>query len=170
MRTSIIPAQITTVEDKIAGNLNLTQIVLLLVALLVGTAIFAIVPPTLKLAFYKIPMIIIVCSIFLLLALRVKGKVVVEWLIVLLKYNLRPTYYLYNKNTTYLRDVVLPEKPKHTTTYLTKHSKNVAKQQKQVKIADLIKIQKLLTNPGYQLSFKIGKEGGFNVDVAKVQK
>jgi len=29
MRTTIIPAQITTVEDKIAGSLNMTQILIL---------------------------------------------------------------------------------------------------------------------------------------------
>ena len=60
-------------------------------------------------------------------------------------------------------------KPKHAASFSIKHSKKLSKQ-KQVKIADLIKIQKLLTNPGYQLSFKIDKEGGFNVDVAKIQK
>jgi hypothetical protein len=39
MRTTVIPAQITTVEDRIAANLNLTQIILLLASLFVATFI-----------------------------------------------------------------------------------------------------------------------------------
>jgi hypothetical protein len=37
MKTTIIPAQITTVEDKIAGNLSFAQILLFLAALFLGT-------------------------------------------------------------------------------------------------------------------------------------
>jgi hypothetical protein len=37
MRTRVIPAQITTVEDRIAGNLNLTQILLLMIPVILGT-------------------------------------------------------------------------------------------------------------------------------------
>ena len=39
MRTTIVPAQMTTVEDRIAGNLNFTQIFLLVTALLYPNSI-----------------------------------------------------------------------------------------------------------------------------------
>ena len=53
MRTTVIPAQITTVEDRIGANLNLTQIVLLLASLFIATFIYATFPPKLVISFFK---------------------------------------------------------------------------------------------------------------------
>lgn len=44
MRSTVIPAQVTTVEDTIAGNLTITQIMLLIAPVLLSTAIYAVVP------------------------------------------------------------------------------------------------------------------------------
>src|SRR5579872_264749 len=105
MRTTVIPAQITTVEDKIAGNLSMTQIVILLVPIFFGTLVFAIFPPTMHLALYKLPPVILVLLVCLTLSLRIKGKVVASWLSVLLSYNTIAKYYVFNKNDSYFRDV-----------------------------------------------------------------
>ena len=98
MRSKPIPAQITTVEDKIAGNLNLTQIMLLMVPVFFTTAAYAVFPPTMQLAIYKIPLVLVVLVLSLILSMRIKGKVVLNWLVILLRYNTRPRYYLFNKN------------------------------------------------------------------------
>ena len=42
MRTTVIPAQITTVEDKIAGSLNLTQILILMIPVFWATIVYAV--------------------------------------------------------------------------------------------------------------------------------
>jgi len=78
MRTTVIPAQITTVEDKIAGNLNITQIIILMIPIFLTTILFAFVPPVMKLVWYKIPLILIVLFICLILAWRIKGRVVLN--------------------------------------------------------------------------------------------
>jgi len=49
-----------------------------------------------------------VIVIALLLALRIKGKVVANWLGVLFTYNQRARYYIFNKNDLYQRELYLP--------------------------------------------------------------
>ncbi len=108
MRTTVIPAQITTVEDRIAANLNLTQIILLLASLFVATFIYAVFPHRLSLTFYKYPLFVINFIVFITLSLRIKGRVVLNWLFVLSTYYFRPRYYVFNKNAITLRNIVMP--------------------------------------------------------------
>ena len=112
MRTTSIPAQITTVEDKIAGNLNLTQVILLVVPVLLSTFVYGVLPTRLRFTPYKIPLIILTCMIFFVLSLRIKERVVINWLMVLAAYKLRPHWYLFNKNDLFLRDIAVEAKPK----------------------------------------------------------
>ena len=105
MRTTIIPAQITTVEDKIAGNLNLTQILILMVPVFITAVIFALIPPTIKLVGYKLILILFLAIICLILALRVKGRVLFNWLLILSQFKLRPKIFVFNKNDNYLREM-----------------------------------------------------------------
>ena len=109
MRTRVIPAQITTVEDKIAGNLNLTQILVLMAPVFFSTVVYALFPPTLLLVWYKITLSLIAFVLCVILSLRIKGKVVLNWIVILLKYSLRPKYYVFNKNEQYLRTLDLPK-------------------------------------------------------------
>jgi hypothetical protein len=172
MRSQPIPAQITTVEDKIAGNLNLTQIMLLMVPVFFTTAAYAMFPPRMHLAIYKFPLVLIVLIVSLILSMRIKGKVVLNWLVILLRYNLRPRYYLFNKNDAYLRTLDLPvfdKKPRKL------FKKAPAKLEKRAPIpafalSDLAKLQNVITNPKYSFVLKAGKKGGFNVSLGQVQK
>src|SRR3989339_487431 len=111
MRTTIIPAQITTVEDKIAGSLNMTQILILMAPLLWTAIIYILLIPSMKLTSFKLVLIIISTATSGILALRIKDKIVAEWLGVLLKYRLRPKYYLFNKNDLTGRTLDIPELP-----------------------------------------------------------
>jgi len=113
MKNTIIPAQVTTVEDTIAGNLTLTQILLLLAPVLVTTAIYTVLPQRLAFTPYKIPLMVLFSLVFGVLSLKVKGKLILNWLVILTAYALRPHLYLYDKNTLYAREpVILPAKKK----------------------------------------------------------
>src|SRR6266702_3116458 len=111
MRTTTVPAQITTVEDKIAGELSLIQLLLLVAPIFGGAAIFVVLPPFFTSAPYKIVIIVCIAVLFAMLAIRIKGKIVLTWLLILTRYNTRPRYYLFNKNDTHLRDIPKPEAP-----------------------------------------------------------
>lgn len=107
MRTTVIPAQVTTVEDTIAGNLTLTQILLLLAPVLISTAIYTVLPEKLAFCLYKIALMALVSSLFIILAVRVKGKLILNWLFILTAYVFRPHLYLYNKNTLFSREEIV---------------------------------------------------------------
>jgi len=104
MRTTIVPAQITTVEDKIAGSLGLSQILLLISPIFDGSAIFVILPPFFNYALYKVVLISIGALLCGILAVRIKGKILASWITAILRYNLRPAYYVFNKNSSYARE------------------------------------------------------------------
>ena len=168
MRTTVIPAQITTVEDKIAGNLNLTQVFILMVPVFFGTAVYVLTPPFFRFAIYKIAVISIVTLISLLLSLRIKGKVVANWLGVLLRYNLRPKYYVFNKNEAYLREVYLPK----TAVKLHKKAvvKNNARANSKNFIKDVSKLERYLKNPKYALTLKPNRKGGVYVALNEIEQ
>ncbi len=154
MRTTIIPAQITTVEDKIAGSLNFTQILLLMAPVLWGTLVYAIFVPMMKIAAYKIWLVLIVTMICLTLALRVKEKIVAEWIAVLLRYKLRPKYYLFNKNDLTERVVDLPfiEPAIRLKKTVAKH----ANKHHELSIKELIKLEQALSSRRLAVSFRFG--------------
>lgn len=160
MRTTVIPAQITTVEDKIAGNLNLTQIVLLLVSLFMATFIYATFPEKLHFSMYKIVLIVIQFFVFITLSLRVKGKIILNWVFILSSYYFRPGYYIYSKNDTYLRDImpiieVKKKKVVRENTAKAKRGKEAIMQ-----FPDLIGIEGILGASRANVSIKFNKNGG----------
>ncbi len=119
MKTTIIPAQITTVEDTIAGNLNLTQIILLLAPVFLSTFIYVLLPQRLAFTTYKIPFIVLVSLIFIFLSLRIKGRLVFSWISILSIYFFRPHLYLFNKNTLFAREFVMPSRIKKSILPIT---------------------------------------------------
>ncbi len=98
MKTTVVPAQITTVEDKIAGSLNFVQIILLVFSLIIGTAFYGLVPPKLHLSTIKIVLIVLQLTIFGLLALRYRGRIIADWLVIILRFKARPRIYVFDKN------------------------------------------------------------------------
>ncbi len=162
MRTTVIPAQITTVEDKIAGNLNLTQIVLLLASLFVATFIYATFPQRLSFSMYKIIFIAIQFFFFVFLSLRIKGKVVVNWLFILSSYYFRPGFYIYSKNDAYLRDIpYLAELEEEKAIKVAKAEAKKTKSQAVI-IPGLLGVDQLLGVRRDKLDFKFDKNGGLD--------
>lgn len=109
MRTTVIPAQVTTVEDRIAGNLNLTQIVLLVASLFVNTLVYALVPEQMSFSVPKLILMAIIFAVFICLSLRIKGRVVISWLVILSAYAFRSHIYIFTKNTLFARDIEVPQ-------------------------------------------------------------
>ena len=145
MRTTIIPAQITTVEDKIAGSLNLTQIMILMVPVLWLALVYVVFYPSMKLAPYKLGLIIIVSTICLILALRIKDKIVAEWLGVVLYYHFRPKFWLYNKNDVTNRTIDIPDIP-DIAVVKRQAKKTVKTKDQETSVSDLIKLEQLINS------------------------
>jgi len=144
MRTTIIPAQITTVEDKVAGSLNMTQVLILMTPILWTAIVYILLMPSMKLTSIKLVLIIISTTISGILALRIKDKIVAEWLGVLLKYRLRPKYWLYNKNDVTNRTIDVPDIPDIALVSKKESKKNVNKHKTEINISDLVRFEQLI--------------------------
>lgn len=88
-----MPAQVTTKEDKITASLSLTQILLLIMPVFSSTIIIALLPPWLKLSPLKVFLAVLLAVPPLVLALRIKGWLVLNWLILGWHYYRRPRRY-----------------------------------------------------------------------------
>ena len=105
MKSTVVPAQITTVEDKVAGSLSFTQLLLLITPVFIGGGIFVILPPVFGFSYFKLLICSVLAFVCTTLAIRIKGKILLQWIIVLTRYVSRPRYYLFNKNDLYLRQI-----------------------------------------------------------------
>lgn len=170
MRSQVIPAQITTVEDKIAGNFSLTQIMLLLLPVLITSFIYAFLPPNMSFVLYKLTLAMIFTILNVTLAIRVKGRIITSWLIVLFRYNLRPKYYVYNKNSVTHRKII---KPKLEKVLEEKDLDSVKERKEKIKttsLKELLQIDHILDTTDFNLIYRTGKKGELNVAFEKISK
>ena len=158
MKSTVVPAQITTVEDKIAGSLNFIQIILLVFSLIIGTAFYGLIPPKLHLSTLKIILLIAEFAVFGLLALRYKGRILADWLVIYLRYKARPRIYIFTKNDPQSReqfaDIKIMQKEK------TPLVATIKKKLKKNKLID----HPIFENSGSIISIKPSKKGGFDVE------
>jgi len=140
MKTATVPAQVTTIEDTIIGNLTPTQIVLFLIPLFLSIAIYVFVPESKQISLSKAMVILGVSLVFLILAIRFQGKLVLSWLNILSRYSFRPRLYLFNKQDIYLKDLIVEKKvwKVPTLSFALRRAKKKAEVQK-TDIASLFK-------------------------------
>lgn len=167
MRSTVVPAQITTVEDKIAGSLGISQLILLTLPVFGGGALFTLLPPFFSYAIYKIILLTILAALCGVLAIRIKGKVILFWCIALLRYNLRPRFYIFNKNDSHLRDTA-PVVKEEKTAQPTKVSR-LRPMIPKLSTAELVQVESILTNPQANLHFKTNRKGELYVHITEVQ-
>lgn len=169
MKTTVVPAQVTTVEDRIMGSLGFSQLMLLIVPVFIGAGIYVGLPPFIGSAIYKFVLIGIVTFTCCILAIRIKGKIVALWLALILRYNLRPTFYLCNKNVTTNRemyDTKLAEPEEKPAQAKLKRDVSVPK----LAFSETAKLFETLDNPAAKLRFETTKNGGLNVRLTEVQE
>ena len=116
-KATVVPAQVTTVEDRIFANLSMPQVMLLFAVIFVSGGVFTFAEPAMEGALYKYVIMLAVGVVCGILAIRIKGKIIGAWLVILMTYYLRPKYYVYDKNVTTLRKtyaVKTEKQPKKT--------------------------------------------------------
>lgn len=168
MRTTTVPAQITTVEDKIVGEISIAQLLLLVVPVFGSVAIFVLLPPFYSSSPYKIVLIVCLAVISGALAIRIKGKILLTWLLIMVRYHARPRYYLLNKNDTYLRALPKPE-PAEPTAEEVKPEKQKLLHLPKLSTAELVEVEQLITNPEANLHFITDKKGDLRVHITEVR-
>jgi hypothetical protein len=168
MRVSIVPAQITTVEDKIAGNVSVQQAMLLGVPILFGFIIALVFPPSGQFVAYKIAIVIALFVICGSLAIRIKDRIVAQWLKLFVVYCARPELYIYDKNSSYLRTSETLEVPvqEEVQDVLPKKSTFV---QNNISPKEFARLEQFATDVRAGIKYEVGKKGELNVRVTEVK-
>lgn len=168
MKVTVVPAQVTTVEDRIMGSLSFSQMMLVIAPVFVSAALFAVLPPTMGGSIYKYIIMGVIALLSCILAIRIKGKILALWLITILRYNLRPKYYLFNKNVTTLRaDYTATadeanEKPKKVA---AKPGATLPR----LGLPETAKVLAAIENPAVRLRFETTKKGGLYVRLTEIE-
>lgn len=170
MRTTIVPAQVTTVEDRIAGRLGLSQLLLIISPIFGGSAIFVILPPFFNYATYKVVLIVCIASLSALLAIRIKGKILLFWAITMLRYNMRPRYYLFNKNSDHTRDILTQAVDDEDPTDEPARQAAVPTRKIHLTTAERVQIENLIANPTANVHFTTNKKGEVRVHLTEIQE
>jgi hypothetical protein len=168
MKVTVVPAQVTTVEDRIVGSLGFSQLVLIVAPVFIAAALFAVLPPAMGSAVYKYVIMGVLAFLCCLLAIRIKGKILAAWLIVILRYNLRPKYYLFDKNVSTLRE-------NYTVRQIKKQEKAPAKTKSRdvyprLGIPETAKVLAAIENPAAKVRFETGKKGNLHVRLTEIEK
>lgn len=167
MKTTVVPAQVTTVEDRVAGNLGVSQLFLLTIPVFVGSALYVLLPPFFSYAVYKVVIILCLLVLALILAVRIKGKIVLQWLIIVIRYNLRPRYVVFDKNDSYLRDIKTPAETTETLA-VTSLQESTTPSSTPL-IAEIIQAEQTINNPEANLRIKINRKGKLSVHLSEVE-
>lgn len=169
MKTTVVPAQITSVEDRIAGNLSFKQLILLIAPVFLSVVLFVFLPPFTKYELYKVIVSVVIALICMTLAIRVRSRLVVEWIGMLSKYNLRPLYYVYNKNSVAGRHIPPPEK-KEPKKVEAKEPKAIPLPQLAFNTGEVMSFENILSNPQADFHFIRDKKGGLRVHIKEIKQ
>ena len=105
MKNINVPAQVTTVEDRVVGNLTFTQIGLLATPIFINFGLYTVLPKSLHLNLYKLVPMFFIAVISSILAIRVQNKTILDWTIMLARFRYRPKFYVFSKKSLYLRSL-----------------------------------------------------------------
>jgi hypothetical protein len=166
MKVTIVPAQVTTVEDRIAGNLSLSQLMLLVAPIFGATALYVILPPNLHSAPYKLVIMAILALVCGLLAIRLKGKLVLLWLVVILRYRLRARYHVFNKNSSAGREPGLPVAMDDEETITSTPKARI--RTPQLSLGEMVRLKEIIEHPAANLTFKTTRKGDLNVFITEI--
>ena len=170
MKTTTVPAQVTTVEDKIAGSLTLSQLFLLIGPIFIASAIYLIIPPTMHLTILKCGISFLIWLVSGIMAIRLKGKIVLLWLVVLIGYAIRPRYYIFNKNDMYLRQTGADIEPEQPAKAEDKEETAITS-----RLADVLtpleryRLESVMADPRAKLHFRTNRKGDLSVHITEVK-
>jgi hypothetical protein len=167
MKRSIVPAQITTVEDRVLGSLTPYQAALISLPLVFGVVFYATLPPHFHLKLYKIGLIAAMELIGAILSIRKNDQMLIFWLITRIRYNVRPRYYIYNKNDTHLRNIPIfaPVRADKTTPKVVTALSDI----REIAVRDAVRLEEIMADERVNLRFKTGRNGRLNVVANEVK-
>lgn len=97
------------------------------------------------------------------LAIRINNKLLITWLVLLLRYYHRESFYVFNKNQLIYRD----KNSNITPVKLQNPPKNIRNKHRKIYPQKKLLLDNLINNPMIYLSFKNTKKRGWYVNIYK---
>lgn len=168
MKVTVVPAQVTTVEDRIIGNLGFSQVLLLIVPVFFGAGLFALLPPMMGGALYKYTTLAVLGFVCAILSIRIKGRIIASWLTTILRYNVRPKYYLFNKNTAALRKEYA-DIPEISEVQKAQTNREDIIATPRLGTLEMVKVMATIDNPASNFRIETTKKGGLSVRLKEIE-
>jgi hypothetical protein len=169
MRQTVVPAQITSVEDKITGNLTIKQLILLTSPIFIDLILYIVFPPFTRINLFKLIIAALIDILFWISAIRFKGKMLIVWWIIIAKYNSRPAHYIFNKNTTHTRNFYMPDRNNQQQREEPSIKIATKKSPRNISVEEAINIGNLIKDTNLRLSFISSKKAGLNVHITQIK-
>ena len=169
MKTAVVPAQVTTIEDKVAGGLGLTQLILLVIPVFISGIVYSILSPAFSLSPAKIILIILLFVTLGSLAIKIKDVLLVNWLLILGRYTARPGFYVYDKNSTVARSNNSLSKPNQLEVVALPTETRQKSSPPALPPHEQFAIETLISHPTSKLHFKTDKKGNLHVAISKTE-
>ena len=166
MKTAIVPAQVTTVEDRLAGNLTISQLLLMVAGLGLATMIYFVVTPKFHISITKGILMGVVAITAGGLSIRIMGKIVADWLVILTRFSQRPRRYVFTKNDRELPPVEVQQK----TALQPQPAQVPATVTQSVTTQDQSALDDLLKSPSVSVRFVVAEKGGINVSLTPLKR
>lgn len=169
MKVTVVPAQVTTVEDRIAGSLSFSQMMLLALPVFGGGLLYIVLPPYGATSVYKIVILTVFAALCGILAIRIRGKIVLLWLAVLVRYEARPKYYLFDKRSIVNREQHNSKKSGEPNKVI--NTEGIVKEPiHKLAFTDAMHVMATIENPASHMRFETTKKGDLRVHLAEVKK
>ncbi len=168
MKTAIVPAQITTVEDRIAGNFTFSQLGFIAAPVVLSAAVYVVLAPKLQLSTMKLLIIMALFALITPLAIRMRGKTLAAWLVVSARYAMRPRIYVHTKaelTRHYGEPVQATISAKSAGAAENKHVMPESRP-----LVEHIRAKQLLEDPTVSVSFEIAQNGGIDVSLTPIKR
>ena len=102
------------------------------------------------------------------LAIRIKDRIIAQWILLLLKYLARPRYFVYDKNTSYLRAKIPRKADEIVATAVTETKKKPVVAPLDLPQHEVARLEHFARDSRAGLKYKVGKKGKLYVHVTEV--
>jgi len=167
MKTAIVPAQITTVEDRIAGNFTFSQLAFIAAPVALSAIVYVVFIPKLQLSILKLAMMVLLFALIAPLAIRVHGKTLATWFVVCVRYAMRPRIYVHTKADLMGRHLSLVQAAASEES-TTENSGRALPEPRP--LHEHIRVKQLLEDPNVSISFELDQKGGIDVSLTPIKR
>ena len=166
MKTVIVPAQITTIEDIVVGSLTVPQLIMLAIPVF-ACLVCVMLPPSFTVAVYKVCVVAGLCCVCWPLAIRWHNRLVARHLWIAWRYARRPGYYVCDKNTS--THDSLPSRQNDSPPDIEPPTRPLAHPVPPADIQDRIAYDVYAANTPNTPRYHISKKGKIHVTISKIK-